>query len=133
MSQHLKKIDERIREIDETVGRLNSERVALLNLRAKFWQEQVLLPGEQITAKNSKKFELLAKIQKHLLTRRDSQGKISGASTRALYTWLTETYHEQINYGTFRSYLSRFKREGRLLYDQRSEKWFVTDHQREMI
>ena len=133
MSKHLEKIDARIREIDTALAELRAEKTALRNLRAKYWYEQALRPGEQVTKKNARKLELFAKISGHLLHLRDNHGRRKGASTRDLFDHVTKMYNEQINYNTFRSYLTRFKNEGRLEFDHRTESWLIATDQKEIL
>jgi hypothetical protein len=111
-------INAEIDEIDAAVAQLLHRKQHLVGLRTKIWAEQCLRPEDRVTEKNAKKFDVLGRVHWALYTR--EEGKPHGVRGLDLFSQIERG---DLNYQTFRSYLHRFKEEGRLAYDNRNGRW----------
>jgi len=149
--------DERNAELERQIQALREEQAMLAKFKHLLGSfPHVLRPDDRFTSRTAAKFELLARIAKHL-TRADCY-MYGGSSTRETYDTVVEdiirdrnTAHafnvnperaergEELavltplerndgipNYNTFRSYLARYREEGRIFFDEEKRRWRIT-------
>ncbi|WP_300012593.1 hypothetical protein [uncultured Roseobacter sp.] len=157
MTQQLKHIAKRLREIEQELTALEVERSMLRKTQHGFskWPH-LIKEGDKFSQRTSVKFELLAKVADYLS---EADPLVyGGASTKEIYHAVVEktkvegkrrewfnsdpgrledgidrdvgtplsNSREPINYNTFRSYLARYKAEGRLFYNDDTRRWRVS-------
>ncbi|MEZ5938760.1 MAG: hypothetical protein R3C52_11150 [Hyphomonadaceae bacterium] len=90
-------------------------------------RESALLPNERVTRKNRRKLEIMGRIRFALEEHPNGRHGLTSA----------ELYHairvgvEDLKFETLRSYLSRFKSEGRLVHVSEHQLWKLPDQRGE--
>ncbi|MEM7460185.1 MAG: hypothetical protein AAF331_12020 [Pseudomonadota bacterium] len=110
-----------IRKIDAQIKRLQAQKALLQRQEPADWLMRIRLPGERVNARNFDKLVALAHVLNFLMT---EDGK-EGASTSQISKYLNNAIGLEIKSATLRSYLFRYKEEGRLLFDKKSRLWRI--------
>ncbi len=148
----------RFAKLDAEISRLEAERAMLVrfqNLLGAY--EHVLRDDDHFSTRTLSKFELLARVVKHL--NQPDPFMYGGSSTKEIYKavlaeiltdkqaaeWSKflpdrgqreasticatplEQQSEALNYNTFRSYLARFRSEGRVFFNAETRRWHICD------
>jgi hypothetical protein len=157
MKQHITKITDRLIEIEGLIKNLNEESAMLLKFQSTLCScQDVLLASDTFSVRTATKFELLARVAKHL--NRPEPLMYGGESTKAIYEYVLSDLDSDrrqisksrleldegesdlpvendtpmssaettLNYNTFRSYLARFREEGRIFYNPETRRWRIT-------
>lgn len=121
---------EQLQRLEAELLRVSSDREALerkekrlTNIIRALSHSGLLLDGEVIGAGNLRKFEILAIVWNVLVLLGSSGHENRGLSTKELFEKVSEFVSEPLNYGTFRSYLSRFRDEGRIEFERKRRVW----------
>lgn len=99
-----------------------------LNLEARLWemaghlyfQRHLVVSGDMVTRRTAHKFAVLGQVAKYLT--KNANIRQRGASTTDIYRQI-KRYFPTMSPSTFRSQLTRFKKEGRLVYDENEGTW----------
>lgn len=113
-----------VSKIEEQIKLLQAKRALLLKQQPSQWLIRHTLPGETINARNFDKLVTLAHTLGCLRQREKSEGA-TGATKKQISKYLNDAIGLNIKDATLRSYLSRFKEEGRLAYDRQSNVWSI--------
>ena len=92
-------------------------------------RESVLLPVEKVTRKNRLKLEVMGRVRFALL--RHPHGK-DGLTSAQIFE-LVRRGTDQFGFDTLRSYLSRFKKEGRLVHVEQHNLWKLKAGERDSV
>lgn len=110
-----------IRKIEAQIKRLQAQKALLQRQEPADWLMKIRLPGERVNARNFDKLVALTHVLDFLMsaTRKD------GASTSQISKYLNDEIGLEIKSATLRSYLYRYKKEGRLLFDKKNRLWRI--------
>lgn len=116
----LKKIERQIRALEAR----KRELLVRENPVASDLRKSVLRPTDTVTRKNRHKFDVLGRIRYAL----DRHPNGSAGLTSAQIFELVKVGASDLKFETLRSYMSRFKREGRLLHEAETGLWRFAAH-----
>lgn len=108
-----------VKRIDAQIEMLQARRRLLMRQAPAQWLLQHMLPGEKANARNLDKLIALAHTKGFLQQGRNSEG----AETKEISAYLNNSIGLNIKPATLRSYLSRFKEERRIEYDDERRVW----------
>lgn len=120
--------------MDEVFEQIHARRSAIqseideLNDEARLWelaghlyyQRHLVIAGDVVTKRTAHKFAVLGQVAKYLT--KNAYNRQSGASATDIYRQIAR-YFPTMSPSTFRSQLTRFKKEGRLVYDEEKGTW----------
>lgn len=114
-----KEIYARLEAIQSEVKSLNNEERLWKLSDPLFHVHDFPIPDDVVNKRTAHKFALLGQVVKYL--RKNAYNRDNGASASDIYRHIKHDL--PMSAGTFRSQLTRFKKEGRLNYDQEKGTW----------
>ena len=120
--------------MDEIFEQIHARRSAIqseideLNDEARLWelaghlyyQRHLVIAGDVVTKRTAHKFAVLGQVAKYLT--KNAYNRQGGASATDIYRQIARHF-PTMSPSTFRSQLTRFKKEGRLVYDEEKGTW----------
>ncbi|WP_127903908.1 hypothetical protein [Solirhodobacter olei] len=85
-----------------------------------YYHRHLLIPEDVVTKRTAHKFAVLGQVAKYLT--KNAYNRQSGASATDIYRQIARDF-PTMSPSTFRSQLTRFKNEGRLIYDDDKGTW----------
>ena len=93
------------------------------------YQKHLFLPDDVASPRSSKKFGVLGGTVRYLT--KNEYNRKNGASAADIFRQIRSDILE-VSPSTFRSYLTRFKAEGRLEYDEQTSRWNLAKRKEEV-
>jgi hypothetical protein len=124
---HLAGMDEIFEHIRKREAAIQNE-IDDLNDEARLWKltgdlyhhRHLLISEDVVTKRTAHKFAVLGQVAKYLT--KNAYNRQSGASAADMYRQIARDF-PTMSHSTFRSQLTRFKNEGRLIYDDDKGTW----------
>jgi len=120
MSSELQSINQEIERINAKIDSLAEKRKRLSDMRSHLPMSGPSKVAYRLNKKTERKLEVLSFVASILGERRFLH--MGGAESRELYDILLRQM-PNLKYSTFRSYMTRFKDDGRLGYDKVNRRW----------
>lgn len=110
----------RVSEIEEEIRDLNDEARLLRLADHLYFHRGLLSSNDVVNKRTAHKLAVLGQVAKYLT--KNAYNRQSGASAQDIYRQIAHDF-PTMSPSTFRSQLTRFKSEGRLIYDEKTGAW----------